>query len=974
MVQIVATATVVTAGCDLQVAHRPPLSPEAALSTFTLEPGFRIDLVAAEPLVMDPVAMDIDEHGRIFVVEMPGYPLDSGGSGRVKLLQDTDGDGMPDAATVYADGLRLPTGIMRWRDGVIVTDPPEVLFLADTTGDGVADVRRVMLTGFALSNAQHNANTPVYGLDNWIYIANNGPISWTEKFADPFGDLGSAIRFPDSLGGPRLPRNGADRNVRFRPYTFELENLSSRSQFGQTFDAWGRHFLVNNSRHHMHEVIPARFFGQNGATAVVSARHSTSDHGNAAQVFPLTVDPEHQLLTDRGVFTSACGITFYKGGLFPAVYDSVTFVAEPVHNLVHADLVQPDGPTFVARRMAEGREFLASTDSWFRPVSFSQGPDGALYVVDYYRQIVEHPEWMDDSLAAHGNLTRGTSMGRIWRIVPDDADSLDWYGALPALNTSTLVSRLSSPNAWWRMTAQRLLIDRKDSAATVRLRAVADSSRYALARLHALWTLSGTGAVTQADLKAALGDAAPGVRESAVRLAELYPALEADLVALADDLDPRVRFEVLGALRRFNSMRARQAQFAILWRDVGSIWVQSLALLVTRTPPQDMLWRIMRQSALPESGRGQLMERASALIAAEASAEGLWTILGAYLDEAPILRGIAQGLQHRAGPLGAPASERRALVSRVLGDHPEAIADASLSVLAHLGLAADSASVERAHSLLMNRQASVLVRARAARLLGLAKVHGVALAEVAASKDSTEVRMQALQALSSAPGLAPAHVILAAWPALTPHLRQSALAIFTTQERAAVLVDAMEAGRVVPAEIPWQYRVRLMRDTEEPVRSRARALLQLPLSSVRGRRVPTMPGRPDRGRELFLTRCAACHRAGPVGDGQAGPDLTTVRHWSQKALIDKMADPSRQVASGYEQWIIEQADGAILQGVVIAETPVSVTLATPDASYTLPQEAIATMRVASESLMPGGLMDGLSEAELADLLAFVLGR
>ena len=244
MVQIVVTATVVTAGCDLQVAHRPPLSPEAALSTFTSSRDFALTWV---PLSSrhGSVAIGYRRAWSIFRRKMPGYPLDSGGSGRVKLLQDTDGDGMPDASTVYADGLRLPTGIMRWRDGVIVTDPPEVLFLADTTGDGVADVRRVMLTGFALSNAQHNANTPVYGLDNWIYIANNGPNFVDRKVRDPFGDLGSAIRFSRQSGsGPGLPRNGGTGNVRFSSITrVELENLSRKCPVGgPDLRCWGRPF------------------------------------------------------------------------------------------------------------------------------------------------------------------------------------------------------------------------------------------------------------------------------------------------------------------------------------------------------------------------------------------------------------------------------------------------------------------------------------------------------------------------------------------------------------------------------------------------------------------------------------------------------------------------------------------------------------------------------------------------------------
>src|SRR5687768_15970347 len=203
------------------VAQRPgpPYSPRDALKTFRLADNFQIELFAAEPLIADPVAMEVDERGRTYVVEMPGYPLDVGGSGRIMLLHDTDRNGTPDRSTVFAAGLRLPTGIMRWKKGVIVTDSPEVWYLEDTDGDGRADVKRVMLTGFALTNPQHTTNTPLYGLDNWIYLANEGPVR-TIRYGGLFGDVGTAVHFPARPDAPRLPPDADGRNVRFRPDTY----------------------------------------------------------------------------------------------------------------------------------------------------------------------------------------------------------------------------------------------------------------------------------------------------------------------------------------------------------------------------------------------------------------------------------------------------------------------------------------------------------------------------------------------------------------------------------------------------------------------------------------------------------------------------------------------------------------------------------------------------------------------------------
>ena len=226
-------AALLTWGCANQ---QPPYSPEEALGTFQIEDGFRVELFASEPDVVDPVAIEFDESGRIFVVENSGYPLDvEGRAGRIKLLTDTDGDGRPDRATLFADGLTLPTGVMAWKGGILVTDAPDVLFLADTDGDGRADVQRVVLTGFPFNNPQHTVSSPYYGLDNWIYLSHEG-FSRSTVFGDKFGDPGSEIHFPGAPDSPRLPIER--RSVRFRPETLQIEYLANPSQFGLTFDLW----------------------------------------------------------------------------------------------------------------------------------------------------------------------------------------------------------------------------------------------------------------------------------------------------------------------------------------------------------------------------------------------------------------------------------------------------------------------------------------------------------------------------------------------------------------------------------------------------------------------------------------------------------------------------------------------------------------------------------------------------------------
>src|SRR5207247_2572218 len=256
---VVLVVPVMVIGCSRHGG--PPYSPKNALNTFQIEPGFRIDLYVSEPDIRGPVAMEFDENGRIYVVEAPGYPLNMAAKvGRIILLDDTNNDGRPDTRSIFADKLTMPTGVVRWKKGVLVTDAPDVLYFEDTDGDGKADIRNVVLTGFAFSNPQHTVNNPVYGLDNWIYLAHEGPAT-AVIFQEKFGDRGSALRFPDRPDAPSL--EPARRMVRFRPDRGTLEYLSTSSQFGHSFDPSGHHFTVSNEDHIREKVVPAAYLARN---------------------------------------------------------------------------------------------------------------------------------------------------------------------------------------------------------------------------------------------------------------------------------------------------------------------------------------------------------------------------------------------------------------------------------------------------------------------------------------------------------------------------------------------------------------------------------------------------------------------------------------------------------------------------------------------------------------------------------------
>jgi hypothetical protein len=357
--------------------------------------------------------------------------------------------------------------------------------------------------------------------------------------------------------------------VRFRPDSFAVEPRSGETQFGHAFDAWGHYFTLNNSNHTRHEVIAARYLKRNPDLLVQTAMQNISDHGSNARVYPINRNLRVEMLTEFGEFTSACGMAQYWGGAFPPQFNGVSFVNEPVHNLVHRDVLRDSGSTFVASRARDGVEFLASTDPWFRPVNLTVGPDGALYLLDYYREVIEHPEWTSTSVQTSQNLYNGSDRGRIYRIVPDSSPLPPARNLhLSQASDEELVRHLEDSNVWWRRTAQRLLVDRKSDSSVILLKNLFRQSPSALGRLHALWTLEGLNELEPALIESALSDSEAGVRENAIRLAEPHlkdePALAAATLKLEKDPSAKVRFQLLCTLGFIDTPASRVAQNQLL--------------------------------------------------------------------------------------------------------------------------------------------------------------------------------------------------------------------------------------------------------------------------------------------------------------------------------------------------------------------------------------------------------------------------
>ncbi len=984
----------ITTGCQ-HPDSKMAASAQKALSTFEIDSGFQIELVASEPLVADPVAMEIDEDGRMYVVEMHGYPLDKSGTGKVKLLTDTNGDGRMDESTVFADNLMLPTGIMRWKKGVLVTDPPDVLYLEDTDGDGKADIKNTILTGFAVSNPQHNLNTPLLGIDNWIYLAHEPSVT-TQFYEEAFGDKGSEIFYPGVPDSPHLPENSGGRNVRFRPGTHQLEMLSSKSQFGQTFDDWGHHLLLTNSNHVYQEVIATRYLERNPDLLVSNATQSLSDHGNAPKVFPITKNPEHQLLTNVGIITSACGLTMYQGGAFPTGFENVTFVAEPVSNLVHADRLGDKGTTFTASRLYPEKEFLASTDAWFRPVNMYIGPDGALYVLDYYRQIIEHPEWMAEEVVQSGALYNGTDQGRIYRITPKGTKPANWNKKpLPGgFTTEELIKALAHDNIWWRRHAQRLLIAQNEEKAVPLLKKMAQNTKAPFGRLHALWTLEGLGKLSPKLIMQALQDTVPGIRENAIRLAELHlnevPELTEALLALQEDNDPKVRFQLLCTLGFIDTPPAAEARQNLLFENLQDEWMQIAALSATSSRGDVLLEAVLARYQEDNAAYASLAERLSAMVAAGIESYTIQRLIkkatatGAANSawQAPVLEGLAKGITSNASSAVGPEQQNQ-LIHAYFNHHSISVRQATLDVLKAAGLSEGSdteAAMQQAQQVAGNRNLTAERRAEAIAFLALGNLetYDSFFKEMIVPAEPMPVQKAALYALSAKPGTTVSRYVLEKWPVLTPELRNAAINTFMGKpERITLLLDAIEEGSVQQTSIGWGRSVGLMTVKNDTLSTRARAMFgkkddQSQEVILQYQAALNLEANQQKGQLVFEKNCAICHQMEGAAGTPFGPDLATIKNRRPASIMADILAPNLSIADGYDLWTVTLNNGELLQGVIGSETSTALTLRNPAGQETtIARKDIASLQALDVSAMPMGLENQISQQEMADLLAYI---
>jgi putative membrane-bound dehydrogenase-like protein len=1001
-----------------------PLSPEESRKRFRLPEGLRIELVAAEPQVAEPTGLCFDGRGRLFVCELHGYNLDGYYDivelnktgvldtavrripaskeaeqraaqetyGTVRLLQ-TDDRGRVIRSTVFADRLPPCYGIVPARDGIIVLCAPDIVFLADRDGDGKAEVRETLFTGFGVGEIWSRISNPRWGADNWIYAA-SGQAS------------GGTIR------GPHLRREVklGSTCFRFKPDGSRIEPVSGgTSGFGLALDDWGDRFLCTNQQHALYVApLPYHALARNLYSPATDAVVNVCSYGHPARVFPTSPpDPWRRKRgqqaewvkfygaaeTDAGLFTSACAPTLYLADLLPETYRGNHFSCEPAQNLIHRCLLEPRGAGFGARRAEADQEFLTSTDSWFRPVNLAVGPEGALYVVDMYREIIEDysaiPRYLQQQYME--SLRNGHDRGRIWRIVADGPTRAT-NANLDHAPTDRLLGELASPNAWRRLTAQRLLVERHDRTTVPALQELCRAGRTPQARLHALYTLQALEALTPAQVREPLADRHPGVRVNALQLAERWLDRDAGLLSKVltkvDDPAAKVRLQLAFTLGESHSPDVLPALARLVEAEGQDRWMQ--AAVLSAVPDRSArLVRVLVEAG-GERGHNFLVPLA-AVTGARADADEVAGLLEWLADlkgqrtmaiREKVLTGLAEGLARGAARQSLGAAGRKALECLLAESSGDARTRAiQVAGLLHLDASPALTAMRKAAALAALDQK----RPMAERLESLSALAGAPPAELAPLREllhprhALDLQLAAAQLLAATDSPEAVAALLKDWSSYSPRVQTAILdGVCARKTSLPLVLDAIEKKVIDPSSLPPVRQTQLLESPDRAIRQRAKALLAGRASSAerkavleRYQRSLSLPRDSRKGQEVFDKQCLKCHQLNGRGFA-VGPDLAAIQNRPDESILVDILDPSSTIVAGYRTYTVTTRGGRIFTGVLSGETATSVTLRREQgAEDTLLRKDIDEMHASATSLMPEAVEKEVSEQDLANLLGYL---
>lgn len=935
-----------------------PLSPRDALGTFQLDPQFTIELAAAEPDVVDPVCFCFDAKGDLYVVEMRGYPNGGKGegkpnlAGRVRRLQDKDGDGYYETSSIFVDGLRFPCGITPWKDGFLIGDAPDLLFVADRSGTGKADVRQVLYSGFGNSNIQQMINGLQFHGDGWVYGCNGGndsPVRSVEKPDLPPVQLrGMHFRFKPDVPG-------------------SLEATSGGGQYGLAVTQGGQWLTCTNSQHLRHIVLPHKYLQRSQGLTVSAVTLDIPDHGAAARVFRISpfeawrVERTTQRagsedakrfptteLVPGGFITSACGLAVMESATFPSKYRGNVLVCDPANNLIHRDVLVPSGSTFRAERHDNNCEFLASTDTWFRPVFLANGPDGSVYVADFYREIIETPLSLPDDIKARWNLN-SRERGRIWRIKPKNTTvTIKEKGTLHHLSLLKICDELTSPISWRRLTAQRLLVERGASEPEVvnKWKQLLDHPQPATT-IAALQLLSSTRQIEPSFISTLLTkkdiheDVAICLIKLAEEMRESPPELQQALVTLCH-ASSHVRFQLALSLGQLPVNVDDKLFILNLLLIHGKVdhWLET-AILTSAAGLELELLHTQDEHRVSE----QFLERLAQLCIKRYSLARLLRDVKLRERWTKQLSPSGLALLRGLGPEYARSINNLlpALIPFVKQQNSP-IAHSAIGVLSYLPWK-DTGPIFR--ELLRNQ--------------------------------STE-QLPAMQALKAYQEPAVAEMILSLWPSLSPGVRREAQEVLLSSPPfVLILLDAAEHQKFAWRQLDLARREQLARSRNNEVRRRVIALQAKTPGSNRAQVVtryePALkqPGDAVLGKQLFVKHCGTCHQLDGLGHA-VGPDLrSALGNKTANALLVDILDPNREVDPRYINYVIVTKTGRTITGMVQNESVNSITLKRAEGvEETVLRTEIDELQGTGKSLMPENLEEQLQPNDVANIIAYLL--
>ena len=915
------------------------------LESLQLRPGYTIQAIATEPLIADPVTARLDLEGRLWVVEMPDYPVGPGDgeapSGRIKILDDTDHDGIFDRSTVFAKGLLFATGVQPYRDGAFVTLAGKIAFLRDRDGDDQADETVVLFEGFAEQNQQLRANHPTLGPDGLIYVAG--------------GLRGGSIKAID----PRYDFHTEPVDLRDRDFCFDPDGgwwgaVPGKSQFGVTIDDFGRRLGCSNRNPAMMSVLTLDAVGRDPLLVGRDAIHDVALSAERSQV----VSRAEAWTTSNlhsGQFSAACGV--FAPGWYEQGQEWL-LACEPTAYIVQRQRLSREGSVWKSRREEQESEFLSSTDTWFRPVDITAGPQTSVLIVDMARAVIEHPDFMPSELKSRPDQRDGTALGRIWKVARESAKP-----DLVRLQTAgDAIKWLKSDSAWQRASASQFLLEKSESAMKPLSALVLDDEADSAARSRAAWLLERNGALSKPHVVAMMESSDARLRALGVRLSGGRAELLKDVLAMAGDTDPlvaRIVAAEAGSASDFQSERVSAlVNIAGPWSSTDD-WIRQTVASADRPLLEKICEQMARVNRIDLRLLRHLVERiaiqspqnSAAFVIADGTRDTYESLLNVRQIE--LLKSWVRGLKKSrqsvlkvmSGLPENPKAGLQSLVSRLMGTAQGTMVPADQRA-ACLLLAADFGQVKAPLRELVSDSSPAALRAVALPLnLRI---------------DPEWTRDFLVQHLTG----------------MTMTVRSAAISASVRRvEDATWFLQQIESGAIPRTVVDPATAKKLKQHPDAVVKSAAGRLLATDPNRAKVLKLyagsASTLGDAKVGKNLFKEHCSACHQIEGVGTN-VGPDISDSRTKTPAALLTSILDPNSAIDAAFIQHRVLTIDGRVLDGLLVGEANASVTLQQKGGKrVTIPRGDIERLQAPGVSLMPEGFEEILNPEKMSDLLSYL---